>query len=124
VPSEPAESGFAKRIKLKSYALIEQGGVLWTYMGRTERTPPLPQWEFSLVSAGQRFVSKRLQECNDGRRPDVGLLLHQSRFPLRRPSFQHRQDSPHRHNDHLASHGPLERDGRSTDVAEPGATGQ
>jgi hypothetical protein len=37
VPSEPTESGFAKRIKLKSYPLIEQGGVLWTYMG----PPPL-----------------------------------------------------------------------------------
>jgi len=64
VPSEPAESGFAKRIKLKSYPLAEQGGVLWTYMGPSERTPPLPQWEFSLVPPGQRFVSKRLQECN------------------------------------------------------------
>src|SRR5216684_7431874 len=57
VPSEPAESGFAKRIKLKSYPLVEQGGVLWTYMGPPERTPPLPQWESSLVPPGQRFVS-------------------------------------------------------------------
>ena len=64
VPSEPTESGFARRIKLKSYPLIEQGGVLWTYMGPPERMPPLPQWEFSLVPARQRFVSKRLQECN------------------------------------------------------------
>jgi nitrite reductase/ring-hydroxylating ferredoxin subunit len=64
VPSEPTESGFAKRIKLKSYPLIEQGGVLWTYMGPPDQVPPLPQWEFSLVPAGQRFVSKRLQECN------------------------------------------------------------
>jgi phenylpropionate dioxygenase-like ring-hydroxylating dioxygenase large terminal subunit len=64
VPSEPAESGFAKRIKLKSYPLIERGGVLWTYMGPPDKQPPLPQWEFSLVPAGQRFVSKRLQECN------------------------------------------------------------
>jgi phenylpropionate dioxygenase-like ring-hydroxylating dioxygenase large terminal subunit len=33
VPSEPAESGYAAKIKLKSYPLIEKGGVLWTYMG-------------------------------------------------------------------------------------------
>jgi len=33
VPSEPVESGYAKKIKLKSYPLIEKGGVLWTYMG-------------------------------------------------------------------------------------------
>ena len=34
VPSEPEESGFARKIKLKSYPLVERGGVLWTYMGR------------------------------------------------------------------------------------------
>ena len=26
--------------------------------------PPLPEWEFAMVPAKQRFVSKRLQECN------------------------------------------------------------
>ena len=33
-------------------------------MGPPEQQPPLPEWEFALVPAGQRFVSKRLQECN------------------------------------------------------------
>src|ERR1700759_225795 len=33
VPSEPAESTFCQRVKLKSYPLIERGGILWTYMG-------------------------------------------------------------------------------------------
>lgn len=64
VPSEPAENGFCNRIKLKSYPLIEQGGVLWTYMGPKEKQPPLPEWEFSLVPDTQRYISKRLQECN------------------------------------------------------------
>ncbi|MCC6776147.1 MAG: aromatic ring-hydroxylating dioxygenase subunit alpha [Hyphomicrobiales bacterium] len=64
VPSEPEESGFAKKIKLTSYPLIEQGGVLWTYMGPPEERPPLPVWEFSTVPASHRYVSKRLQETN------------------------------------------------------------
>jgi len=64
VPSEPAENGFCQRIKLKGYPLVEQGGVLWTYMGPAEKRPPLPQWEFSLVPPAQRYISKRLQECN------------------------------------------------------------
>ena len=65
VPSEPEESGFVKKIKLKSYPLVERGGILWTYMG-----PP----EHAAAAAGmgvrdrcrreQRFVSKRFQECN------------------------------------------------------------
>src|SRR5271167_2397383 len=42
VPSEPAESGFCKRVKLKSYPLVERGGVLWAYMGAPETQPPLP----------------------------------------------------------------------------------
>lgn len=64
VPSEPVESGFCKKIKLRSYPLVERGGVLWTYMGLPGRQPPLPEWEFALVPAQQRFVSKRIQESN------------------------------------------------------------
>src|SRR6201996_9289352 len=64
VPSETAASGFAKKIKLQSYPLVERGGVLWTYMGPPEQQPPLPEYEFALVPAENRFVSKRLQESN------------------------------------------------------------
>jgi phthalate 4,5-dioxygenase oxygenase subunit len=64
VPSEPAESGFCQKIKLKSYPLIERGGVLWTYMGPPELQPPPPEWEFATVPAKQSIITKRLQECN------------------------------------------------------------
>jgi phenylpropionate dioxygenase-like ring-hydroxylating dioxygenase large terminal subunit len=64
VPSEPEESGFCGKIKLKSYPLVERGGVLWTYMGPPEKQPPLPEWEFAVVPSGHSFVSKRLQESN------------------------------------------------------------
>jgi phenylpropionate dioxygenase-like ring-hydroxylating dioxygenase large terminal subunit len=64
VPSEPEASGFANKIKLKSYPLVERGGVLWTYMGEPERQPPLPEWEFCTVPAKQTFTTKRMQECN------------------------------------------------------------
>ena len=64
VPSEPRESGFCQKIKLKSYPLVERGPVLWTYMGPPDKQPPLPEWEFATVPAEQTFISKRLQECN------------------------------------------------------------
>jgi len=64
VPSEPVESGFCNKIKLKSYPLVERGGVLWTYMGPPDKQPPLPEWEFALVPAEQSFMSKRIQESN------------------------------------------------------------
>ena len=49
---------------MKSYPLIERGGVLWTYMGPPEQQPPLPEWEFATVPASHSFMSKRLQESN------------------------------------------------------------
>jgi phthalate 4,5-dioxygenase oxygenase subunit len=64
VPSEPAESGFCTKIKLKSYPLVKRGGVLWTYMGPPDQQPPLPEWEFALVPPENTFMSKRLQESN------------------------------------------------------------
>ena len=64
VPSEPEENGFRKKIKLKSYPLVERGGILWTYMGPPEQQPPLPEWEFIMVPANQTYSSKRLQETN------------------------------------------------------------
>ena len=72
VPSEPAESGFCKKIKLKSYPLVERGGVLWTYMGPPEQQPPLPEWEFAMVPADQQLHLQALAgmqlAAGDGRR--------------------------------------------------------
>ena len=64
VPSEPAESGYCGKIKLKSYPLIEKGGVLWAYMGPPDKRPPEPAYEFATVPEKHRFVSKRVQESN------------------------------------------------------------
>jgi nitrite reductase/ring-hydroxylating ferredoxin subunit len=64
VPSEPPESGFCKRIKLKSYPLVESGGILWAYMGPPEAKPALPAFEWTELSAPHRYFSKRWQECN------------------------------------------------------------
>ena len=64
VPSEPAESGFCQKVKLKSYPLVKLGNILWTYMGPVEKQPPLPEWEFATVPAEQTYTSKRFQEAN------------------------------------------------------------
>jgi phenylpropionate dioxygenase-like ring-hydroxylating dioxygenase large terminal subunit len=64
VPSEPGGSEFPKRIKLKSYPLVERGGVLWTYMGPPEKQPADPEWEFANVPRTHSISTKRLQECN------------------------------------------------------------
>jgi hypothetical protein len=33
-------------------------------MGPPEKQPPLPEWEFAMMPADRRFISKRLQESN------------------------------------------------------------
>ena len=72
MPSEPEHSGFAKKVKLKSYPLVERGGVLWTYMGPPETQPPLPEWEFATVPAAQSLHVEALAgvqlAAGDGRR--------------------------------------------------------
>src|SRR4029450_1893258 len=45
VPSEPEASGFANKIKLRSYPLVERGGGLWSYMGDPAGRPPLAERE-------------------------------------------------------------------------------
>jgi phthalate 4,5-dioxygenase len=64
IPSEPEDSHYCSRVKLKSYPLIERGGVIWIYMGPPELQPPAPEWEFATVPIEQSFTSKRIQECN------------------------------------------------------------
>ena len=64
LPSEPEESGFRKNVKMKAYPCIEKAGIVWAYMGPPELQPPPPALEWADVKPEQRFVSKRLQECN------------------------------------------------------------
>ncbi|HLK80596.1 MAG TPA: Rieske 2Fe-2S domain-containing protein, partial [Xanthobacteraceae bacterium] len=64
VPSEPEESRFCSKIKLKSYRLVESGGILWAYMGPPELEPPRPAFEWIDLPPAHRYVTKRWQECN------------------------------------------------------------
>jgi phthalate 4,5-dioxygenase oxygenase subunit len=62
--SEDDSTGTRERIKLKSYPCIEKAGIIWAYMGPSGQRPPEPALEWTEVSPGQLYVSKRLQECN------------------------------------------------------------
>ncbi len=64
IPSEPDGSKFCNKVKLNSYPCVELGGVIWTYMGPSDKQPPLPEFEWALVPDSHRYVSKRIQENN------------------------------------------------------------
>jgi phthalate 4,5-dioxygenase oxygenase subunit len=64
VPSEPVQSGFCGKIKLKSYPCVERGGIVWAYMGPPAEQPSIPGFEWTNLPASHCYISKRWQECN------------------------------------------------------------
>jgi phthalate 4,5-dioxygenase len=64
VPSEPEQSGFCQKIKLKSYPLVKIGEILWAYLGPPELKPPLPAFEWAELPAAHTYITKRTQDCN------------------------------------------------------------
>jgi nitrite reductase/ring-hydroxylating ferredoxin subunit len=64
MPSEPSESNFKERVRLKAYPCCERGGIVWAYLGPAHLEPSMPGFEWAVVPDAQRCVSKRLQECN------------------------------------------------------------
>jgi phenylpropionate dioxygenase-like ring-hydroxylating dioxygenase large terminal subunit len=62
--NEPGENSFADKVKITHYPTIEQGGIIWTYMGPPEKQPPPPCFEFTTVPATHRHASKVIEECN------------------------------------------------------------
>ena len=64
LPSEPESSGVRRSVRTTAYPCLEQGGVIWAYLGPPELRPPPPALEWSLVPDGHRYLSKRLQACN------------------------------------------------------------
>lgn len=64
IPNEPPESNFKDKIRHPAYPCKECGGVIWTYMGRLRPPPPLPELEWTTVPEEQRYLSKRIQNCN------------------------------------------------------------
>jgi phthalate 4,5-dioxygenase len=65
MPSEPAESDFKHRLRIKAYPTFEVGGVVWIYMGPPEHQPARPpELTFTLVPEHERRGLKFLVEAN------------------------------------------------------------
>jgi phenylpropionate dioxygenase-like ring-hydroxylating dioxygenase large terminal subunit len=57
-------NSFADKVKAVAYPTVEQGDVIWVYMGRPENRPPPPNFEYTQVPGAQRAVSKVWEECS------------------------------------------------------------
>lgn len=74
MPAEPENSPLRQEVKIKSYPMIEWGGVIWAYMGPREHMPPKPpELEWGLVAPEQRHIGKRLQENNFAQGVEGGI---------------------------------------------------
>ena len=64
MPTMPPESRFRDKVRITAYPTREWGDIVWAYLGPAEDEPSLPEMEFARLPGGQRFVSKKLQQCN------------------------------------------------------------
>jgi phthalate 4,5-dioxygenase len=64
MPSEPDETNFKNKVKIKSYPAIAKGGAVWIYMGPPALKPKLPDFEWANLPKNKAIVTKRLQNCN------------------------------------------------------------
>lgn len=64
VPDVKDADSLKRKVGLKAYATREAGGVIWVYMGPSERMPQLPEFEWILAPRGHTHVSRWLQRSN------------------------------------------------------------
>jgi phenylpropionate dioxygenase-like ring-hydroxylating dioxygenase large terminal subunit len=60
--NEPRQ--FCARIKVKAYPTVELGGIVWAYMGPSDKQPAPPKFAWTQVPETHRNVSKVVQSCN------------------------------------------------------------
>jgi phthalate 4,5-dioxygenase oxygenase subunit len=64
MPSEPADSTFKDKVKLKAYPVREKAGAVWAYMGPKDLSGGLPELEWMEVPDDHRYQSRWYQDCN------------------------------------------------------------
>ncbi|MPZ15034.1 MAG: Rieske 2Fe-2S domain-containing protein [Chloroflexi bacterium] len=63
-PCEPAESRIRFHVKHAAYPVVEQGDVVWTYLGPPDKQPPFPNFWWTTVPPENRCVGKIDYACN------------------------------------------------------------
>lgn len=92
LPNDPSQGPMRDRIRVTAYPCEERHGIIWAWLG-TGSPPPLPNYEWGLVSPSQRFVSRRVLECNwaQGLEGDIDTshasFLHRAFEPVSSETF-------------------------------------
>ena len=63
MPSLPPP-GFKEKVKTRAYKVVERAGVVWVYMGKSAKAPPLPAFELLDMPEDEIKVSFVQRDCN------------------------------------------------------------
>lgn len=64
MPNIPPGQQFMDEIHHPAYPCLEQGGIIWTYMGQEKKLPSLPDFEYLRVADDNRNYRLFYQQCN------------------------------------------------------------
>jgi phthalate 4,5-dioxygenase len=63
-PAEPRDSDFKKKIHHRAYPCKEVAGLVFTYMGPTDKMPLFPEYEWVRLAVNRTQVVKSFLDCN------------------------------------------------------------
>jgi nitrite reductase/ring-hydroxylating ferredoxin subunit len=99
MPSEPAESNFKSKVRIKAYPTHESGGIVWTYMGPKEKMTAFRNLGSEDVPAESQRATKVISYCNwiQGLEGNIDTthisFLHGGRTPFNPSEFPEGDDS-------------------------------
>src|SRR6266545_1799632 len=64
MPNEPAESNFKQKIKATAYPIVEEAGLVWAYMGPSEKQPRFRHFVPAGIPSDQWRATKVPVYCN------------------------------------------------------------
>jgi phenylpropionate dioxygenase-like ring-hydroxylating dioxygenase large terminal subunit len=65
MPNEPAESDFKHKVRATAYPAQQYAGLIWIYMGPSERKPPLPVYQWcARPDRDQTTATRWMQDSN------------------------------------------------------------
>ena len=64
MPNEPPGKTFQSKVRTNSYPCLERGGIIWTYLGPSEKKPDFPDLIWTQIPDSHLYVTRRSQECN------------------------------------------------------------
>jgi phenylpropionate dioxygenase-like ring-hydroxylating dioxygenase large terminal subunit len=79
-PAERSAAWVTSKVKAVAYPTVEQGGVVFVYMGSEATPPALPRLEWTLVPEDQRYISMRWEYCNWAQALEGGIDSSHSSF--------------------------------------------